>query len=257
MPDSTPVSFLVPAAGCGARAGLGGNKILATLRNRPVLFWTLQALARLDSTPPTSTCSEIIVAARREEWALIEPIFALFDASARAKMRLVEGGETRQDSVRALARAAQGEIVAVHDAARPLLEPELCARVIQAALETGAAMAALPASDTVKIASAEASGTAFVQSTLDRRLVWLAQTPQVFGRPILLGALAEAARDKFQGTDCASLVERLLDENGVARFPVRLIEGSARNFKITFAQDLERAEHELQVLEDSAVKGSG
>ena len=252
MPDSTPVSFLVPAAGCGARAGLGGNKILARLRGRPVLFWTLRALSHLESTPPTSTCSEIIVAARREEWPLIEPIFALFDASTRAKMRLVEGGETRQDSVRALALAAQGEIVAVHDAARPLLKPDLCARVIQAALEGGASMAAMPASDTVKIAVADGSGAnvqSTVQSTLDRRLVWLAQTPQVFGRPILLEALAAAARDNFQGTDCASLVERLLGEDGLARFPVRLVEGSARNFKITFAHDLERAEHDLQVLE--------
>ncbi len=247
MSALTSVSFLVPAAGCGARSGLSGNKILAPLHARPVLFWTLRALAQPNSTPLGCVLEEILVAARREEWSLIEPIFTLFESNTRARMRLVEGGATRQDSVQALVQCCRGDIVAIHDAARPLVEPELCARVVQAAVESGAAMAALPASDTIKIASEPSQdGQVLVERTLDRRLIWLAQTPQAFGRGLLLRALEVARGHGFQGTDCASLFEHwreLEPQEDVPR--VRLVEGSARNFKITFAADLERAGREL------------
>ncbi len=248
MPALTSVSFLVPAAGCGSRSGQSGNKILAPLRSRPVLFWTLRALSHPDSVPRGCVCEEILIAARREEWSLAEPIFALFEPGTRARMSLVEGGATRQDSVQCLVQAARGDIVAVHDAARPLVEPELCARVLSAARQSGAAMAALPASDTVKIASAERdqAGQVLAERTLDRSLVWLAQTPQAFGRELLLQALEAARAGGFQGTDCASLFENWREAEPSREVPrVSLVEGSARNFKITFAADLERAEREL------------
>ena len=152
---------------------------------------------------------------------------------------LVEGGATRQDSVGNAARAARADLLLVHDAARPLLTPELIFRVIEATLKNGAALAALPASDTVKIARGQ-ENRAVVADTLQRETVWLAQTPQAFTRELYLEALAKAHQQNFAGTDCASLVERLGAE-------VALVEGELENFKVTFAADLERAEAILKV----------
>ena len=240
------VSVIIPAAGCGARAALGGNKILAPLCGRAVLSWTLDALTHTDSMPHNCELVEIIVAARGEEWPLIEAIFRAAQHAASTcsiDFRLARGGAARQDSVAAAVDIARGEFVAVHDAARPLASPLLIARVIEAALECGGAIAALPVSDTVKWSDTNEN---VIASTLERARVHLAQTPQVFERTRFHNALAQAARDNFQGTDCASLVERARDENGqLCR--VALVAGEASNFKITFATDLERA---AQILED-------
>ena len=117
------------------------------------------------------------------------------------------------------------------------------ARAIAAALNCGGAIATLPVSDTVKWS--DASGD-FIESTLQRARVHLAQTPQVFARTTFESALRQAARDQFQGTDCASLVERAHDENGELH-RVALVAGEANNFKITFAADLARA---TQILDE-------
>ena len=187
---------------------------------------------------------EIIVAARPEEWPLIETIFqdAKCAASTCARtcsvdFRLARGGATRQDSVAAAVDSARGELIAVHDAARPLATPALIARVIAASVQSGAAIAALPVSDTVKLSDENGK---VIESTLERARVHLAQTPQVFGRTQFQNALHQAARDNFQGTDCASLIERAHDEDGEL-YRVALVTGEASNFKITFAADLERA----------------
>jgi 2-C-methyl-D-erythritol 4-phosphate cytidylyltransferase len=124
----------------------------------------------------------------------------------------------------------------------------LIACVCRAALRDGAAIAALPASDTVKLARLQegkiekgGGAQAVVEQTLDRGTIWLAQTPQVFRREILCEALARAEADGFIGTDCASLVERLSGPDRQPLQRVTIVEGEARNFKITFAADLERA----------------
>jgi 2-C-methyl-D-erythritol 4-phosphate cytidylyltransferase len=224
------ISILVPAAGCGARAGLGANKILAPLCGRPLLSHTLESLL-------TCACDELLVAARAEEFERVRE--AAGELSVR--LQLVEGGATRQDSVENMARAAMGDFVLVHDAARPLVSADLITRVCEAAFRTGAAIAALPATDTVKRAILREDG-AFIAETLPREAVWLAQTPQVFKRELLLRALHAAARDGFAGTDCASLVERL-------EHPVALVRGETRNLKVTYADDLARAE---QILSEKA-----
>jgi 2-C-methyl-D-erythritol 4-phosphate cytidylyltransferase len=257
--STSSVSTVIPAAGCGSRAGLGGNKILAPLCGRPVLEWTLRALLQPDALPPRASHRDLVLAARRDEWALIEPIarrvLAQIDPGTRPELLLVEGGATRQDSVAAAARVAQGRWVCVHDAARPLVSPELSRRVLEAVASSSepgscfaGAIAALPASDTVKMAvsSTGGEGHAHIEGTLDRACVWLAQTPQVFERRVLLEALAEAQRDGFIGTDCASLVERLRDEAGRPRYNVALVPGEPSNFKITFGPDIERAEFLLR-----------
>ncbi len=175
---------------------------------------------------------EWILCARMEEFDLITGAVP----AGLGPVRLVEGGSTRQDSVYAGVRQATSDYVLVHDAARPCLSADTIMRVVQSAVENGAAIAALPVSDTVK--QADKSG-AFIAETLDRRTIWLAQTPQVFRRTLLLPALESAAREDFQGTDCASLLERR-NQN------VALVEGEASNFKVTYAADLARAESLLR-----------
>jgi len=138
---------------------------------------------------------------------------------------LVKGGERRQDSVRLGLEALGGcEYVAVHDGARPLATPELIARGLEAARETGAAAPALPIADTVK----EAGPNGIVLRTLDRSRLWAVQTPQVFRYELLLRAHREITADV---TDDAAMVEALGE-------PVRLFEGSRANIKVTTVEDL-------------------
>lgn len=229
----TTISLVVPAAGCGARTGLDGNKILAPLRNRPLLFWTLQALTAPESTPLFQV-QELLIAAQRCEFSLIA---SLLEAHSDITTKLIEGGYTRQDSVFNAVREASSDFILVHDAARPLASPQLIARVCDAALKHDAAIAALPVSDTVKRAQRQDDATLIIQ-TLPRAEIFLAQTPQVFRRELLLAAFERAHQDNFAGTDCASLVERL-------NHKVAVVEGEARNFKVTYRADLQRAEELL------------
>lgn len=238
------MTAIVPAAGCGARTGLSGNKILAPLCGQPLLCWTLQALA--DSIPQLCglglELKQILIAARREEFEILNTLPPLAFRFPCA-VALVEGGATRQESVGNAARVAQTDFLLVHDAARPLLTPGAVARVAQAALQSGAAVAALTASDTVKIARLQ-NKVPVVKETVERQTVWLAQTPQIFRRELYLKALEAAQRENFDGTDCASLVER----TGV---DVVLVEGETENLKVTFATDLERAEAILKARQNA------
>ena len=121
--------------------------------------------------------------------------------------------------MRAAVAVASGDFVLVHDAARPCLAPEVTRRVVQSAVECGAAIAALPADDTVKRVVGEGDAT-FIEETIDRSRIYLAQTPQMFRRDWLLQAFDFAANEQWQGTDCASFFEhwaqcnpnRVLDE---------------------------------------------
>ncbi len=185
--------------------------------------------------------SELIIAARADEFDLIRPVLSsLPHHPTTSPPLLVEGGATRQQSVANAARAASGDFLLVHDAARPLVSPSLIARVCQAALTDGAAIAAIPCPDTVKVAS-RGDGKTVIERTLDRQALWLAQTPQVFRRDIFIEALAQAESEAFEGTDCASLVEHLRGADGRPLQPVTIVEGEACNFKVTYPADLERA----------------
>ncbi|MBW3636205.1 MAG: 2-C-methyl-D-erythritol 4-phosphate cytidylyltransferase [Armatimonadetes bacterium] len=226
------ISAIVPAAGCGARAALNGNKILAPLHDivpwgeYSVLFWTLNALRA--ASYPGAELLEIIVVARKEEFEAIEKVWS--ECGFSLWHWTVEGGATRQDSVLAGVQKAQGDWVLVHDAARPCVSGDVISRTVEAAQKTGGAIAALPVSDTVK----RASGENFIEETLNRNEIWLAQTPQVFRRDLFLAALQSARIEGFEGTDCASIMER-------AGHKVALAEGNINNLKVTYAADLERA----------------
>jgi 2-C-methyl-D-erythritol 4-phosphate cytidylyltransferase/2-C-methyl-D-erythritol 2,4-cyclodiphosphate synthase len=158
--------------------------------------------------------------------------------STRRPCRVVAGGERRQDSVRqGLAELSQDtDLVLIHDAARPFVDRPLIDRVIEAAGESGAAVPAVPARDTVKRTDA---ARGFVSETIPRDQIWLAQTPQGFRRPVLVGAVQreDASADV---TDDAMLVER-------AGHPVRVVQGDERNVKITTPDDLVSARARLTV----------
>ena len=219
------VTAIIPAGGSGQRMGLGTPKQFMTLAGLPLLVHTLRAFSN------TPAISAILVAVPAAEITRTEELLRQYGI---AKIHaVVAGGATRQESVqRGLAAVPpECELVVVHDAARPLVTPELIAACIAAAEKHGAAIAAVPVKDTLKRA---ASGQ-LIAATVARDELWQAQTPQVMRRELLEAAYTAAERDHFVGTDEASLLEH----HGC---PVALVAGSETNLKITRPEDLTLAE---------------
>lgn len=227
------VVALVPAAGLGVRMAGGRSaqgtappKQLLELEGVPILFWTLRKLAAC------ARLEQLIVAVRPCDRPAIEARLAQEGYAARVSV--VEGGESRQESVaNALRRAPPGtELVLVHDAVRPFVDPALIEKVIETAAETGAAILGIPARDTIKQVEPAGGGHGSrITATLPRERIVLAQTPQVFRTDWLQEAMAAAEQDGFRGSDEAVLVERL----GHA---ITVVQGSESNFKITTPDDL-------------------
>ena len=231
------VFVILPAAGLGTRMAPGhasapAAKQFQSLAGVPILVHSLRAFAAVPQV------SAIIVAVRASEISRVEAILAEHQLSAQ--VTVVEGGDSRQESVgRALAavNAADDDIVLVHDAVRPLIDPDTISRTIEAVVEHGAAIVGLPAIDTIKQVDRTAHG-AIIRTTIPREYVVHAQTPQGFRWSLLKRAFAEADADGFAGTDEASLVER-------AGCQVAVVPGSPANLKITQPGDLELAEFYL------------
>lgn len=228
------VVTIIPAAGLGTRMTRGGkrtqpSKQFFEINGAPILVHTLRVFAH------NQQIHRILVALRRNE---MERVGRELEAERiAAKVELVEGGEHRQDSVaNALAglKAAKDDIVLVHDAVRPFVDDDIIASVIREVEKHGAAIAGLPAVDTIKQVDRTAEG-ALITSTIPRERVVQAQTPQGFRYELLKRAFDSAMADGFMGTDEASLVERLGAD-------VWVVMGSARNIKITTPADLELAE---------------
>ena len=242
------VVVIIPAAGLGTRmapmpSALDAkmkkphpSKQFTELGGTPILIHTLRRFSAVDSV------SEIWVALRENE---IEGFRERLRTEAkdvlRKKVALVVGGEHRQQSVQNALNAVSAQaddIVLVHDAVRPLVTEEIIHEVIEAAKKYGAAIAGLPATDTVKQVERTAEG-AIIKATIPRAGVVLAQTPQGFRYDVIKKAFDEAAADGFTGTDEASLAERSGHE-------VAVVMGSPRNIKITTPADMELAEFYLR-----------
>lgn len=203
---------------------MGGHipKQFLVLRGQPILT---QSLLVLQASP---VIHEIILAVpQAERQYCLDHIVATGGFGKVTKV--VPGGEQRQDSVRhALAEVSEDtEIVLVHDAVRPFLTDTMIRQVVAAAFEHGAAIIALPMRDTVKYVNADG----VIERTVDRRPLWLAQTPQAFRRAWLEEGHRKALLDGVQATDDAHLVE-LLGK------PVVVVEGSGDNIKVTRPEDL-------------------
>ncbi len=231
------VFVILPAAGLGTRMAPGqpaqsAPKQFLTLAGVPILVHSLRAFAAVPEV------SAIIVAVRASEMERVQAQVRDHDLTGR--VTVVEGGDTRQESVsRALAAvsAADDDIVLVHDAVRPLIDADTIARTIEAVRASGAAIVALPAIDTIKQVERTAHG-AIVRTTIPREYIVQAQTPQGFRWSLLRRAFAEAEADGFHGTDEASIAER-------AGCEIVVVPGSPANLKITQPGDLELAEFYL------------
>lgn len=219
------------SAPAGKTAKPAASKQFLELDGVPVLVHTLRTFAKSDAV------DEIIVALRRPEMdAFKSRLSSAAPEILKRNPMFVEGGEHRQQSVAsglAAVSAAAEDVVLVHDAVRPFVTEEMIHEVIAAAQKYGAAIAAVPAVDTVKQVERTAEG-ALIKATIPREKIVLAQTPQGFRYDVLKKAFDEAAADGFVGTDEASLVER----SGHA---VAVVMGSPRNIKITTPGDLELA----------------
>jgi len=228
MAKNMRVSVILPAAGLGTRMGKSAKKQFLELDGVPILIHTLRRFARIEEV------HEIIVACREEDMADVKGM--LSGAPLIKPVRLVEGGDSRQESVEhALATVADDvDLVAVHDAVRPFADEMMIRTVIAAAAESGAAIVGIVPVDTVKQVH-----LAKVQTTISRDRLVLAQTPQVFRTALLKQAFEKAREDGFIGTDESSLVERL------DVIDVQVVPGSDRNIKITRPRDLDLARHFL------------
>jgi 2-C-methyl-D-erythritol 4-phosphate cytidylyltransferase len=211
---------VVPAAGQGRR--MGQKKQALLLAGQPVLRWTIEAL---EATPSVYAVVVTVPAEDVADWQ--------HRLAGCSKVGTVlAGGAERQESVRlALGLVPDGvEWILVHDGVRPCVTPELMARVIDEAAQHGAAIAALPVSETIKRGDG-----GWVKETVERDGLWAVQTPQVFRAAVLREAHRRAVAEGITGTDDAALVERL----GV---PIRLVPGRPDNLKITRPDDLPLAE---------------
>jgi len=219
---------VIPAAGQGKRLGGDVKKQFLTLCDLPVAVHTLTAFQN------APLIDEIVCIAPKEDLSYFERLIS--DHALTKVTKLLPGGERRQDSVWAglcyLERKGQrDDLVAVHDGVRPLVTAHLIERVIEAAKEEGGAVAALPVADSLK----QVSSAKMILRSLPRENVWAMQTPQVFRLEILIEAYRNASQNGLEGTDEAMLVERI-------GFPIRCVEGSIENIKITTLPDLRMAE---------------
>ena len=208
-----PAVLAILAGGSSSRAGL--DKVLADLGGQPVLLWSLRA-------GQVAGCfGEIVVVAPADKVAAVSALTRGFE-----RVRVVAGGATRTaSSWAALDAAAEADVIAVHDAARPFVPPSLLRRCVEIATAEGSAVAGLPLADTVRRAN-EAGAS---REEIERDGLWAAQTPQVFRRDLLEKARA-AAGDRSFSDDAAAVI--------AAGLQVKMVPGERRNLKITTFEDL-------------------
>lgn len=220
------VGAVIVAAGAGTRFGGELPKVFVPLAGRPMVEWSLRVYNRCKAI------EGVVLVVAEELLGRARDIVGA--AELESAVTIVPGGETRPESVRAGLEALRDlcpEIVCVHDGARPLIDEATIQRSIAVARRHGAAIAAVPATDTIKRCDSDGR----IQATPPRCELYHAQTPQTFRYRLLLDAYEAAQREGLDVTDDAQLVERL-------GHPVYVSEGDRDNFKITTREDHARAE---------------
>src|SRR5579864_2279105 len=234
-PDMSRIAAILPAAGMGTRMGAETPKQFLELNGTPIVILSLRRIA---SCP---LVTDLIVATRADEVQRLEARIA--KEKFKQPVRVVKGGDSRQDSVAAALNEVPNdtEIVLVHDAVRPFVTREQIVRVIEEARRCQAAILGVPAMDTVKEVKRASlpEDVALITGTIPRERVVLAQTPQAFATKLLKEAFARAEADGVNASDEAGLVERL-GRN------VHVVLGSERNIKITRPADMDLARFYLE-----------
>ena len=220
------VTAIFPAAGKGKRMQAGMNKVLVELEGMPILVRTLARFSRCQAV------DRMVVVVAAHEVDFVTDMLTGADREFGLKpWQVTAGGSERQYSVwngiQAVQGAADDDIILVHDAARPLVSEKTILETIRVAEAKGAAIAAVPAKNTIKLCNAAGE----VVETPDRSRLWEVQTPQGFRRDILVRANQQAMAESFLGTDDASLVERLGQK-------VFIVESDYRNIKLTTPEDM-------------------
>lgn len=217
---------VIPAAGQGLRMGTPLQKQFLHLWGKPILARTIEVFEQ------SASIDGIIVVTPEDRLDFCRD--EIIDRYHFHKVHdVVPGGKERQDSVfnGLCAVPETADVVAIHDGVRPLVTVELIANTILAAYEKGAAIAAQPAHETVKLSEDGAT----VARTLDRNRIFLAQTPQTFRRSLIWEAHTKARERRFYATDDAMLIEAL-------GYTVQIVPGIPQNIKITTPADLKLAE---------------
>ncbi len=225
---------LIAAAGKGKRMNARISKPFIPIFGKPILAYTIEKFEKC------KLIDKIYLTVNSEEKELCNRNIIIKYNFSKVQ-ELIDGGETRQDSIYNGLEALDKDtdIVVIHDGARPLIEETIIRDSIETAQEYGAAIAAIPIKDTIK----KCGKDFFVNKTLDREEIWRAQTPQTFKYDLILPAYNQACKYKYLATDDAAIVERYENK-------VKLIIGSEENIKITTPFDIIVAENFLK-------KGSG
>ncbi len=215
------VTAIIVAAGKSERMGTGMDKAFLSLGPKPVLAYSIMAFEACHAI------DRIVLVVRKDQVDAAKSMCRIYGISKLTAV--ISGGARRQDSVKNGMDAMDPDttIVAVHDGARPLVTPELIEETVKSAQRHGSGVAACKMIDTVKYVEK----SQVVDHTIDRSKLWLAQTPQTFKYTILRKAFEKLAADGATCTDESSAVEALGE-------PVRLVEWTHPNFKITTPADL-------------------
>lgn len=221
---------LIAAAGKGKRMNTRISKPFIPIFGKPILAYTIEKFEKC------KLIDKIYLTVNSEEKELCSRNVIIKYNFSKVQ-ELVDGGETRQDSVYNGLKALDKDtdIVVIHDGARPLIEETLIRDSIEKAKKYGAAIAAIPIKDTVK----KSENNFFINKTLNREEIWRAQTPQTFKYDLILPAYHKAYKDKYLATDDAAILERYGHK-------VKLIIGSEENIKITTPFDIIVAENFLK-----------
>lgn len=213
------VGAIIPAAGRGTRIGAVRPKQFLELRGKPLIHYTLKIFSSCEAIDYVIlVMPQIDVNESEDDWLNEYGVVR----------KVVAGGHQRQDSVYKGFHALEGstEIVVVHDGVRPFATPQMITDTIEAAKHHGAAITAIPVSDTIKKVT-----DGFVDRTVSRDGLWRVQTPQAFQYGLLQKAFEKATTDSYYGTDEGALVEYLGSQ-------VKIVPGSELNIKITRKEDL-------------------
>jgi len=216
---------IIPAGGKGIRSGSSVPKQYLKYKKKELIVYTLEVFQQ------NELIDQIIVSVEETYINLINEFKEKYNLSKVTNV--VVGGKERQDSVfnalKSVSSASQIDLIAVHDAARPLLSQQVLTSAINTAKKKGNALVCIKAKDTL------ATGKDVVESFLNREEVYYVQTPQIFEYGVLMKAMQNAYENQFIGTDESMLVKEIGEE-------VNIVEGSVYNYKITSTDDLEMFE---------------